>query len=241
MTTLEARGYQATDDDISKLAKAILDGEAQADTGRTSYLRTLVAVTQKELGAEPRQRMSKADKLKAEGISEQLAALTTVHDRFYALVLEAAGKATPANAKDRATEVNRKTNFARTALYAVRSWIRAGHDVTALAAAKVTKAALAVKAATPKPQSVKRIKARVERESKALVSSLMALADSDKGAAVAELNLLMNQVTAQLLALAGPPVADAAQAAREHKPLRIKKTVFMPTETQVLAQIEKPS
>jgi hypothetical protein len=241
MTTLEARGYQATDDDISKLAKAILDGEAQADTGRTSYLRTLVAVTQKELGAEPRQRMSKADKLKAEGISEQLAALTTVHDRFYALVLEAAGKAVPASTKDRATEVNRKTNFARTALYAVRSWIRAGHDVTALAAAKVTKAALAVKAATPKPQSVKRIKARVERESKALVSSLMALADSDKGAAVAELNLLMNQVTAQLLALAGPPVANAAQAAREHKPLRIKKTVFMPTETQVLAQIEKPS
>lgn len=235
MTTLEARGYIANDDDIGKLTKAILDGESAADTGRTSYLRTLVAVTQAELGTAPRQRQGKATKLDAEGIGLQLAALGKVHDRFYALVLEAVGAAVAVKTKNRALVLNRKSNFARTALYAIRTWIRAGHDVTTLAAKSVTKTALAVKAATPKPLSARRLKARVERESKGLMASLMALSDADKAAAVTELELLMGQVTTQLLALAGPPVTDASQAAREHKPLRIRKTVFMPTDTTVLS------
>ena len=242
MKTLEAKGYIASDDDVKKLTTAIFDGDAQAESGRSTYLKTLVASTQAELGAKPRARASsKAPRLDDETVAAQLSALAVVHERFYTLIADMADKAVPKGAKDRGIEVNRKTNFARTALYAVRGWIRDKRDITAVAAKTVTKLSLAVEAATPKPASPKVLKVRAERESKALMVTLMALADGDKAAAVVELNLLMDQVTAQLLALSSSPVGNAAQAAREHRPLKIKRTVFMPTQTQIVAQQERPS
>jgi hypothetical protein len=224
--TLESKGFVATDSDVEALANAVLSAVEVTDNGRRSYLRTLVATTQKALGAEPRQRQGKPAKLDAAAVTLQMEALDATHRRFYTIVLRVAGENVPPNTKDRALEINRRTNFARTAMSAIRRWVRAGNDLTALAAKSVSKASLAVEGSR-KPVVPKALKAKAERLAKGLLSSLMALADADRAAAVDEMQTLMGQLADQLSEMG----------------VKLKKGAlpFSPTETQVLRQQARPS
>jgi|SRR5579859_149481 len=239
--SIEAKGYIAADSDVEQVTQSIVGATQAIEAGRGNYLKMLVANTIQALGTEPRKRQSgKQPKLDEDGTAKQLKALSDVHERFYAVVTKVVSAAVPAG-KDRALEINRKTNFARTAMSVVRRWIKVGNDVTALIPKAVTKAQLAV-AATPRAVSAQALATRAERDSKALVVTIMALADADKTKAIEELQLLMDQITTQLLELStSGATTDMATAMRERRPLRVKKMVFIPTATQVIEQRSKPS
>lgn len=238
--TLEQKGFVATVEDVASVVESVLTANAEADAGRLSYLKILIATTQNELGGKPRVHAGKAAKLKVEGIAVQLKALAAVNDRFYPVVTRVVLASIVPGTKDKGLEANRRTNFARTALSAVRLFIAAGNDITAVGLKTVTKASLAVRR-TPKPPSGTKIKARAEAQSKTLVATLMELADADKAAAIEELQLLMGQVATQLVSLGVAATKDAAQAMSEHRPYRIGKMLFAPTDTQLVRQQARPS
>lgn len=215
--------------EISNLTSSILKADTKISNGRVTYLRALIEATQEALGGQ-----RNAD------TQIQLAALREVHERFYAVVLRVAGEFVPKGTRDRPIELHRRANFARTALSSVRRYARAGKDIGAIAAAKASKASLDVQG-KPRPQTPKRLKARAESRSKAFIAALMELADADKASAVEELQLAMGQMTTQMMALGLVVTKDAAQAVAEHRPLRIGKTTFMPTETQVIRGMARPS
>lgn len=201
MTTLEAKGYVATDADVQALATAVLTAAQESDSGRKSYLRTLVATTQHALGASPRVRSTKGAKLDAEATQEQLTALAAVHDRFYAIVVEVAQEAVPKGAEERGVLVNRRTNFARTALSAVRRWVRAGNDLTGVAAKSVTKASLAVSRRRVRRASTPVLTRRVTREARTLARMLRQLAGADRQAAIDALTSTVDRLSKQLTLL----------------------------------------
>lgn len=217
------------DQDVTAIAQAIFRAADDATLGRTTYLRTLLSATQAELGKRGQEP------------SVQLAALKTTHERFYALVLDAAEPFVPKGTKDRAVALHARANFARTSLSALRGHVRAGGDLATLSAAKVTKAALRVRAGPQRPLTARRWKIRAEAQSKALVATIMGLADADKAAAVEEIQLVLGQLTTQLVALGVVSTKDAIQSVGEHRPLRIGKTLFVPTASQVIQQRARPS
>lgn len=217
-----------TDDQIEQTAKSVLQSTADVDTGRTSYLRTLLQAVQAAIpkGSEPK---------------AQLEALSATHERFYAIVMRMAEAFVPRGTKDRAVELHRRANFARTAMGALRRYARSGGDILALKPNTVTKAQLRSKAGSPRPATARRLKGMVERKSKALMSSLIGLGDTDKAAAIEEMQLLLGQLTTQLVSLGVIATKDAAQALAEHRPLRIGKTLYMPTQTQIVRAQARPS
>lgn len=218
------------DKEIAEITTAILTAAKDGETGRTTYLRTLIAATQEELGSK-----------KGQEPLVQLAALTTTHERFYAIALDAAQPFVPKTQKDRGEALHARLNFARTAVSALRGHVRAGGDVATLSPAKATKRGL-LKATGPKrPLTPKRWHARAENQSKALMATLMGLADADKGLAVEEIQLVMGQLSAQLVSMGLVATKDAVQAAGEHRPLKVGRMLFMPTQTQVIRQMAKPS
>ena len=235
MTTLENRNFIATPADIRTLAAARLAAAGALDTSGTSYLRAVVATTVAELGGEPRINATKrAAKLTAEGKAAQLAALQTVHERFYAIVTEVSSEGLPGG-KAKALELNRRTNFARTAFRAARNWIRAGNDLTAVPPGRVTKRALDVPAPTRKA-GPRRVRARVEARAKALSEALATLASVDKVAAIGELETLMGRLAAQLHGLTPGTTADPKQAMAEHRTLRTKGgALFFPVAPEARA------
>lgn len=237
---LEQKGFLATPDDVASVVESVLTANSEADAGRLSYLKILIATTQNALAGKPRVHAGKASKLKPDDIVAQLKALADVNDRFYPTVSRVVIASLPAGTKDKGLEVNRRTNFARTALSAVRSFIKAGNDITAVGLKTVTKASLAVKR-PPKPPSGPRLKARAESQSKTLVATLMALADTDRAAAIEEMQLVLGQLTDQMAEMGFKSTQNPEQALAEHRPLRIGKELFMPTASQVLRQQARPS
>lgn len=219
-----------TDVEVTTITQTILTATNEAGTGRISYLRALLGATQEAL-----------NKKKGQDAPVQLAALNTVHERFYAIVLEAAQPFVPRTQKDRSIELHRRVNFARTTLSSLRGHVRAGADLCALNAPKVTKSMLAVRSGPRRPATAARLKSRAENQSKGLVATLIGLADTDKTAAVEEIQLVLGQLTTQLLSMGLVSTKDAGQAFEEHRPLRVGKTLFMPTATQVIRQTARPS
>lgn len=217
------------DSDVTIIAQNIFRATDDATLGRTTYLRTLLTATQGELGK------------KGQEAPVQLAALKTVHERFYALVLDAAEPFVPKGTKDRPVALHNRANFARTSLSALRGHVRAGGDLATLSPAKVTKASLRVRAGPVRPLTARRWRIRAESQSKALVATIIGLADTDKAAAVEEIQLVLGQLTSQLMAMGVVATKDAMQSVGEHRPLRIGKTLFVPTDTQVIRQQARPS
>src|SRR5882724_560220 len=205
-------------EDVTSIAQAIFKALDDAQGGRTTYLRTLLLGTQDELGGK-----------KGQETNIQLAALKLVHEKFYELVLKAAEPFVPKGTKDRAIELHARANFARTALSALRGHCRAGGDLAALSAAKTTKAMLKVREGPAKPPTARRLKARAESQSKAVMATLLGLSDTDKAAAVEEIQLLLGQLTTQLVSLGVVSTTDSAMAIAEHRPLKIGRTLFVPT------------
>lgn len=201
---LESKNYIATDADIAKIARAIASADTEADSGRASYLKVLIATTQHELdpAAPVRVRTTKSAKLNEAETEKQLAALAAVHERFYSIILKETS-ALIGEGKGRAVEVNRLTNFARTALYSVRTWVRAGKDITSLAPARVTKSSLAVTLSKSSRPSGKVLLNRVELHSKSLILTIRQLAVTDKATAIEQMQSAMRSMSEQLVKLGG--------------------------------------
>lgn len=238
-SSLENRNYVATENDIAALAGGIISAQFTMESGPRRYLRCVIATTIHELDAAQRQRSGKPEKIDADEQSRQLAALEKILDRFYPIVVKAASEDLPPG-KARALELNRRTNWARTAASAVRSWIRAGYSLTTIAASRATKATLAV-TARARPATPGRIKQRVETASKATMARILELAGADKDAAIAEIQLLMGQLAGQLEELGVATTRDPKEALAEHKMLRVGRQTFFPTDTQIIRQMENPS
>lgn len=237
-STLEQRNYVATPADIGHMAGDMMTAQGLLDTVPRLYLRATVATTIHELDAPQRARSAKVQKIDEAEQARQLAALEKVIGIFYPAVVEKMSVNLPV--KDRAKVLNSRTNWARGVHRDVRNWIRAGHSITTIAACRLIKAAILV---TPKPRQPApgRVRKRVERTSKELVAGVMELATTDKAAAIEEIRLLMGQLAHQLVELGVHSTKDAKKAAAEHLPLSIGKTVFFPSETQIVRQMENPS
>lgn len=233
--------YVADAAQIKDLTTGLLSATAAIDTGRASYLRFLVGTTIAELGVKPRAHAGgRPTKMTPETLATHLTALEVVHERFYTAVTEAASVDLPGPTL-RAKELNRRTNFARTAAGALRRWVKAGNDITSLVVAKVTKRSLAVERAV-RPQTAARLKARTETTSKALVALVLDLSAVDKRAALEEIELLMGQLASQRIELGGAPTRSQQKAVDAGLPFRAKGHTFYPvTQTQVLRQQRAPS
>jgi hypothetical protein len=235
MSTLEARNYVATAADAANLAAQMFEAREATDTVPRLYLRALVATTIHELGATQRQRAAKPVKINDEEQAQELAALDKVIDLLYPPILARYKEKLGAG---RSKEVNSETNWARGAHRDVRNWVRAGHSLTTFAAARLTKAMLAVKTKARPPQPA-RIKSRMERDSQAILSAAKELAALDRDGAIASIQVIMGQLASQLRGLGVEATKDPREAVAEHLPLRVGKNVFFPTD--MLHQMERPS
>jgi hypothetical protein len=224
---------------IRAIAVKVFTAEGDADTGKIEYLRALAGDIQAELGGAPRQRSGKAARLSEEERAAHLEAVSKVNERFYGAVTEEA-RTRAGGGADKAKRLNAMTNWARTALRDVRGYVRAGNDIRALAASKLTRVQLRVKT-TPRPLGAAALRRRLVDRGKEAVAAALELIDTDPVAARAELELLMAQLATQLLNLSGRPTKDAQEAASQHIPLRVKSTLFVPTDTQVVRQQSHPS
>ena len=191
--------------------------------------------------AKPKMRQGRPAKLDEATTLKQTEVLEATHTRFYAIIVRETASLIPAG-KERATELNKRTAYARVAVSRLRSYAKSGGDLTALVPARVTRDTIRVKSATPRAVSSGRLKQRAERESKSLMATLIGLADTDKASAVSEMQLLIGQLANQLVQLGvATSTKDVEQAARDHIPLRVGRTLFIPTESQVIRAKEMPA
>jgi len=145
IAALEKRGYLVKDSsDITALARAALVGDKVPGT----YLRALVATSQVRVGLEsPRTSALRGRIGEPDDIDADIAAITAVHDEFYALVLKAVTTEDIAPEKGlrkaesarRAKERNRRSNFARSAKSTLVKYVRAGGNVRGLCVLTVSK------------------------------------------------------------------------------------------------------
>jgi hypothetical protein len=209
---ISANDFNATPVEIGQLTRVLLAGTNAVDTGRVTYLRCLVDTTQRAMKLKAKIRPGRERSLEQAERDAQFAALIVTHEAFYGAVVKAV---TEEGAKGK--ELNRQTNFARTALYAVRTWLRAGHDLGHLIPSQVTKTALHVEREI-RPLSPRRMLSRVERESKKLFASVIGLIEVDPKAAVTEIGALVGQLEHELTQLTkkAPKEKVRAVARRAH-------------------------
>lgn len=122
---LAAADYLATDEQVAALARSYHSSIDVAGTVRVSFLRVVVAYAQKS---------AKGKRVSGKQAQE---AVNTTYDRLYAVVLDAV--TTP---DVTSLERNRRSNFARTAKYAIDSYLAGGGKLMSLDAKTVTKEAL---------------------------------------------------------------------------------------------------
>lgn len=223
--SIESKHYVANGADIRKLAEAILDGEATASEGRGTYLSALVATVQHELGSEPRLRAATAPKLSEDDITAHLKALRTVYTRFHESVVAAV--------KSRMTRydadfVRSKTRFSVSAASTVRSYIKAGNDIRALAAGRVTKEGLATPRARRKytPESLQR---RAQTLGEALVAVARNLHATNRALAADTLRPIFAEL-AQAAGFTDNVTRDPDKAIAEHVPLHTRTGVLVPVD-----------
>lgn len=230
-TTLESRGYVATEDDIRDLASGFLAALSSANGSKLHYLRALIGTTVHELGAPSRQRAIKGSKITDDEVkASHLATLEAVHKRFHAVV-HAETKAQlahlPSTGGKRGDEVAKRCNYARTAMSRIRGWVRAGNDITTLVPAKVKKDDLIVEDRKRRRPSTSRLTTRAESQTKQLFATMKLLAAVDKDAAAAELDSLVKLVAQMSSDLRGPATKDPRIARNEHRLFRADGGVFV--------------
>lgn len=122
--------YVVTTDDIENMARSYASAVDTVLSINGTYLRCLLAGCQADLGPTPRGR-------RPQGAQDQLTVLDRIHDTYYEAVLRGIDHEamTP-------LERNRKSNYARTAKYALRRYVEVGGDLRALKPEEVTKGML---------------------------------------------------------------------------------------------------
>jgi hypothetical protein len=222
--SIESKQFIATGTDIEHLASEIIEGEHTAIRGRSTYLRALVGTTQHELGIKPRVRAGAPQRLDDEGIKRQLKAFEAVATRFGAAVLKIARTTVP---EPDAALLRSRTGFARSAASTLRGYIKAGNDITVLAAARVVKSQIA----TPRSKrklTVKALTGRVQRLSTELQAVARNLYASNRETAREALQPILAALLP--MAQASAPSKDAKAAIEAGESFQTKTGVFVPID-----------
>lgn len=210
LTKIERAHFLASPADIETMAAQRQDGADFSVRAAGTYLKVLVALTAREIGGATahlsRRRGRAASALRPEEVAEHLAALDRVNAICYGAVAQAVippelvkvEGLDQAEQTRRSLERNRRTNYARTALTAVRLYISAGRDVRDLEPAAVTKDGLRSVAEQhrPPPRSVSagRLVRAATRASERIVAEAEQLAGIDPEQAEKLLDALMNEL-----------------------------------------------
>jgi hypothetical protein len=221
--SIETNQYVATAADVEKLAHTILEAEIASTGARGTFLKAVVGTTQAELGSQPRMRNTKADRLNDETTAEHLKAFEAVSKRFTEAVNKAAQAMEP---KPDVDMMRSRTAFARSALSTVRGFIRAGNDIRALAAHKVTKAMLS----TPKAKRKFTVDA-LKRRAVSMADQLTTIAKNLQAANNAEARETITNILAQLAGAAGLTAhtsKDPEKAMELGEAFHTKTGVFLP-------------
>ncbi|MDE2097491.1 MAG: hypothetical protein KGL39_09620 [Patescibacteria group bacterium] len=156
-----------------------------------------------------------------------------IRERFYDIVLAVARATKPA--PDTAMLAAR-TNFARSAGSLVRTYIRNGGDLRALAAPRVTHASLLV-AHTPRKATVKALEGRAARFALKLAEiakELMAQDPEEARKALMPAFVILGAATGATQ----KPTRDASEAAEESRPLQAKGTFFVPIDLRAAREAQ---
>lgn len=223
--SIESKHFVANATDIQRLTESILDGDAAATEGRGTYMSALVGTIQHELGSPPRMRSATAPKLSEEDVAAHLKALRDVYTRFHEAVVRAV--------KARMTRydaeyVRSKTRFSVSAASTVRSYIRAGNDIRALAASRVTKEGLATPRARRKytPENLQR---RAVTLGEALVAVARNLHAANRALATEVLQPILSEL-ANAGGLTEGATRDVDKAIANHVPLHTRTGVLVPVD-----------
>lgn len=220
--TLEARLYVATTEDIDALVRGYLGAISVHGSTRSTYLRALIATTQAQLASPPKTR-TYVRNIEGALITEQVSALETVHKKFYDVVLKAIEDSPPVDGMT----AHARSGFARSAKSTIRSWIMTGHDITGLAAGRVTKSFL--REGVPVRQGRPRQQNHISTKLKSVTDAADTLASTDKAAAMKYLEDAMTVLATKLISLGGQTTTKIAESAKDHRPLRRGNVVYWPT------------
>lgn len=207
LSKIEQSRFIATEADIERLAREQHDSLRSADKASGTYLKVLVALTAQKIGETTlhlgKRRGKASEKLASTEIAEHLQALEATNAMAYAAVsravvtadIERSENVSTAEKQRRATERNRRTNYARTAMSAVRAFVEAGRDVRDVDLSTATKGYLRQVAEryAPPPVSVSaaRLLRAVERDAERVVSEAKELAAVDPLKATSQIEMLM--------------------------------------------------
>ncbi len=151
LSKIEKANFLATEADVEAMAKARQEGIDMEGQTQSTYLKVLVALAAHEIGGATahlsRRRGKLATSLTPSEIATHINVLETINTRCYGAVtravvtrdIERSEAVTQAEQSRRALERNRRTNYARTAMSAVRAYVQAGQDIRDLDLRTVTK------------------------------------------------------------------------------------------------------
>lgn len=176
--SLESKHFVASPTDVEAITKAVLDAQSTGSSGRTNYFIAFIATLQDRLGVPPRKRQAAIGKVSPEEKARHLEMLEAVNEEFSKSVNKAAREMLGSSYTPQ--KLQTATNFARSAASTVRSWVRAGNDITTLVAVKATKKQLAVAAKRPRPPSFVVLTKQANRWSERLVKTVTVLAAADQ-------------------------------------------------------------
>lgn len=217
--------FLATEDQIQALAGKYVNGLQAQDSVRGSYLKVLLAGTQK--AAKPAKKLA----------SEVAEILEKTHDAYYAVVMK--GVTTPeildeesldAEARTlRSLERNRRSNFARSAKASLASYLKAGGDLFTLDPVTVTKAALqafvlSMRAKTADATTLHKATVAAER----IETLCRELADEDQDVALQTVQELMARMANLLTEFGKEHTTKTLVAMKEHRPLKLAEGMFWP-------------
>lgn len=198
---LQQNAYLAPDSVVSKMAKDYAEATLTGSAVRGEYLRILVAYTRQGLSISEQPTKELA-----------LAALTTVSDRLYTIVLSAV--TTPDIGNDpslpaperqrRALERNRRSNFARTAKTELLNFVKADGNILELRPEEVTKESLRAFVAAQRIEPPNGTREGIGTLETKLERAVRALAEQDREAAIEAIDRLHTK----LLQIVATPFAN---------------------------------
>lgn len=218
---IEKVQYLASASDVEKLASIRFESAATADRAHTAYFKILLANAQKAIAGKPtlRARKGPATVLEPDEIETHLAHFEEVNRTYYAAVL----KGTPQT--EDALERNRRTNYARTAASAIRTYIRGGGDLTRLSLLKATKSQLQTLGVNQAPE------VRVAKSTARLLTQLEDLGTTDAKNARELLSRIMAAGADLLVKLGGRTTSNPETAIAEHRLLKTDNGIFYPASS----------
>ncbi len=244
LQNIQKANYRVDENDVETLAREYVASQQSLAGSRTTYFRILLANVQVALAGKPALRSRASSPLTEEQITQHLAAFEEVNTKLYAAVVRGSITSDIADvpnlstdeANRRASERNRRNNYARSAASTIRAYMRAGHDVTRISVLNATKNSMTLsnglRSDGPAGQPGERLHRRVKNTTSRLTNLVAELAHLDRAAAIVALQEVMEQASGLMLKHGGRPVTKPEQAVAEHKLWKTAGGVFWPTQIE---------